>query len=182
MLSRLGRLEALPRTGWLFSGVTRPESIAAHSFEVATLAMWLADYVDAEVDRGRLATIALAHDAGEALLTDLPSPVKTRIGKPAVEAAEADALRTVFESGHARWAAAWEEYRERDSVEARLVKAADGIQMRVRALQYASQNRGDVSRFFAGSPEDYEFDIVARIHELIEAHYRDSTWYPSDAD
>lgn len=55
-------------------GVSHPESVAEHTFCVAFLAMILAESIEEEVDRGRLLTIALLHDLGEAFTTDLPEP------------------------------------------------------------------------------------------------------------
>ncbi len=181
MMSRVGRLESLPRTGWIVAGVQNPESVAAHVYEVAVLALWLADRVDEEVDIARVARIALAHDAGEALLTDLPAPVKQRIGRAAVGKAEREAVAEVFlrDSG---WMKAHGAYEHAESAEARLVKAADKIQMLVRALQYDKQGRGDVGRFFAERPGDYGFELVAEILDEIERHHRNGTWFESDLD
>lgn len=181
MMSRIGRMEGLPRTGWIVAGVQNPESVAAHVYEVAVLALWLADRVDEEVDVGRVARIALVHDAGESILTDLPSPVKAEIGHEAVASAESRAVATVFHDDPL-WTDAHADYAEAESPEARLVKAADKIQMLVRALQYERQNRGDVERFFAGRYSDYGFSLVGEIFDAIRAHHRDGTWYPGDLD
>ena len=45
LVRQADRLEALPRTGYLVSRVPLPESIAAHSYGVALVAMLLADAV-----------------------------------------------------------------------------------------------------------------------------------------
>ena len=82
------RLEALPRTGWLVSGVNKPESIASHQYGVALIALWIADRVDRSIDVAKVMRIALLHDISEARLTDLPKPVKDFIGSSAVKEAE----------------------------------------------------------------------------------------------
>ncbi|MFB6350175.1 MAG: HD family hydrolase, partial [Bradymonadaceae bacterium] len=133
-LTRAGRLEALPRTGWLVAGVDRPESVAAHTYEVALVALWLADRVEADVDAERVLRIALLHDVGEALLTDLPKPVKEFVGADDVEEAEAEACREILEPLGLDWEAAPESYRDQDSPEARIIKAADRLQMLAKSL------------------------------------------------
>lgn len=181
MMSRIGRLEALPRTGWIFGGVQNPESVAAHAYEVCVLAVWLADRVDEPVDVAHVARIALAHDAGEVLLTDLPAPVKTRIGAEAVASAESKAVAEVFE-GVQIWIDAHDAYVAAESPEARLVKAADKIQMLVRALQYEHQNRGDVARFFERDYPDFGFELVAEIFATIKKHHRDQDWFTGELE
>ena len=79
LISRIQRLEDLPRTGWVVSGVPNPESIAAHSYEVAVIALWLAESIDDEVDVAHVLKIALLHDVGEALTTDIPAPVNSEL-------------------------------------------------------------------------------------------------------
>ena len=177
------RLEALPRTGWLVSGVDRPESIAAHCYMVALTALYLADQIDQPVDTERLLRIALLHDAGEAILTDLPAPVKRFIELDAIHDAERRAAALIFEHAPPSWLEAVHAYHEADSIEARLVKAADRIQMLAKALQYETQRRGDVRRFFeATSREDFGFPLVAAIFERLDAMRREGSWWEAGLD
>lgn len=183
LFSRLDRLAELPRTGWLVAGVDEPESIADHVFGVAIVAMWLADRVEADVDTERLLRIALLHDAGEALLTDLPRPVKELIGRDDVDEAEAEACRRLFVDVDG-WEESVEAYRRQESDEARLVKAADRIQMAAKALVYRSQGRGDVERFGEEleSIDDYGFPIVGEIFERLRERWEADDWFPADLD
>ena len=183
-LSRADRLERLPRTGWLVAGVQRPESVAAHGYEVALVALWLADNVAADLDKERVLRIALVHDLGEALLTDLPRPVKELVGRRQVEEAEAEATDQILGPLGEGWAEMAEAYRRAETDEARLVKAADRIQMLVKAMSYHSQSRGDVDRFFEGSGDvdDYGFPLVGRVLERLRERWEAEEWFANDLD
>lgn len=183
-VSRAGRLEALPRTGWLVAGVDRPESIAAHTYEVALVALWLADHVEADVDAEQVLRIALLHDVGEALLTDLPRPVKEFVGAEEVEEAEAEACRQILEPLGLGWEEAPEAYRDQETPEARIVKAADRLQMLAKSLTYDKQTRGDVERFWENAevPGADEFPLVEAVYDRLRAHWEDGDWYASDLD
>lgn len=182
LLSRIGRLEDFPRTGWLTGGVQNPESVSAHLYEVAVVTLWLADRVEPDVDTERALRIALLHDVGEAMLTDLPRPVKHFIGDGAVDEAEAAAAETVLGDLGDGWLDAVESYEALDSPEARIVKAADRIQMLAKSLQYDSQDRGDVDRFWEVEENfrDFGFPLVAEIMERLRDHFETGDWYPND--
>ena len=62
------KLKQLPRAGWVRSGVDSPETVAAHSWGVA----WLAVSLCPEgVDRGIAAIIAVIHDLAEIRVGDI---------------------------------------------------------------------------------------------------------------
>lgn len=147
------RLEALPRTGWITCGVPSPESIAAHSYNVTLVALWIADHMDKQVNTEKLLRMALLHDFGESLLTDIPSPVKHLIGMTRVREAEHRAAHTLLRHAPPRWAEDYDAHSDPTTLEGRILKAADTIQMLAKSLQYHQQHRGDVSRLgHAASP------------------------------
>ncbi len=184
LVARAERLEALPRTGWKVCGVERPESIAAHSYGVTLIAMWLADHVDVELDTERVLRIALVHDLAEAMLTDLPRPVKEMLGASAWRDAEDQATAKLFASGLDSWRRAHDEYREADTTEAQLVKAADRIQMLVKALQYRAENRGRVNRFFENRQDldDYGIPLLAAVYERLFEYVDEESWFAAGFD
>lgn len=188
MLSEVERLEGYPRSGWLRAGVTDPESVAAHSYGVAVVAMWLADHVEASVDVEQVLRIALLHDVGEAVTTDLPRPVKALLGRDAVDRAELRAAREVIE-GADDWEGPVEAYQKQASPEAKIVKAADRIQMLAKSLQYDGQNRGDIGEFWdeesGGLPKgirerDWGFPLVQAVFERLADCYAEGTWPPRE--
>lgn len=181
-VSRAGRLEDLPRTGWIASGVQHPESIAAHTYEVALVTLWLADRVDCEVDTARALRIALLHDLSEALLTDLPKPVKESLGDDVVRSAEERAADRLFADLGDDWREAVEAYHRQETPEARVVKAADRIQMMAKSLTYDSQGRGDVRRFWESREtfDDFGFPLVGAIFERLRERWESDDWFPND--
>lgn len=185
LIARSERLEALPRTGWIPCGVQHPESIASHSFMVTLIALWLADHIEGHaINPEAVMRIALVHDLGESMLTDLPKPVKTFIGKNFVKQAEERAIHLMLEH-NPTWCSSYMEYQKQERIEARIVKAADRIQMLAKACQYKAQHRGDTQRFFdtnLACEEDFGFPLVRQIMTLLHAHHKAGSWPYQDFD
>ncbi len=175
IVSTLDRLDDLPRSGWLFCGVDDPESIAAHSYGVALVALWLADRVDADIDTGRLLRLALLHDIAEAMLTDLPRPIKDVLGDDRLHRAEDQALDGLLGEGDHPWKRTHQEYRLRQSPEARLVKAADQIQMLNKALLYRHRQQASIDDFFAdrSTYHHQQFPLVKAVFDHLFDCYSD---------
>ena len=57
-----------PRTGWVYRGVEKPESIADHMYRVAVLALTVAG---TEYDQSKLVKMAIVHDLAEAIVGDI---------------------------------------------------------------------------------------------------------------
>lgn len=183
-LSRAERLETLPRTGWIICGIQNPESIASHTCMVAITALWIADHLDEPVNTELLLRMALLHDLGEAMLTDLPWPVKRFVGAQVLKDAEARAADLILEHAPPSWPQAYAQSAQTLTIEGRILKAADRIQMLAKALQYHTQQRGDVSRFWQHPEhtEDFGIPLVRAIFDRLRDHYEQGSWYPSDLD
>jgi len=128
-LDALDPLGDLPRTGWVLRGIHPCESIAAHSHAVALLVAMLIDACRAiglVVDGERALRMALVHDAPEARLGDIPMPVKTPELDAALHVAEDTIASDVLPGA---LLADWRDAERGDGLEARLVKAADKLQM-----------------------------------------------------
>ena len=138
-LIELQRLKRLDRTGWVLRGFANgTESVAAHSFGVGVAAMLLADELRAQgvsIDVEKVLRIALLHDWAEARVGDMPRTATLYFGGEARKQAETAAFRDLTESlNSAQYANLYHEYEERNTLEARLVKAADVIDLLVEAL------------------------------------------------
>lgn len=169
-LIELQRLKSLERTGWMLRGIAQgAESVAAHSYGVALAAMLLADELRArgvEIDAERVLRIALLHDWAEARMGDLPRTATNYFGvearKRAERAAFGDIAQGVGQHASARYEELYEEYEERASLEARLVKAADVIDLLVQTLAFERAGVGGLDEFWEGAAEqDFRLEGVA---------------------
>src|SRR3954464_11691933 len=131
-LIELQRLKRLDRTGWTLRGLPNgTESVAAHSFGVSVTAMLLADRCIAQgvtVNVEKVLRIALLHDWAEARVGDMPRTATLYFGAAARKQAETAAFADLTESvekSDALYTTLYRDYEERNSLEARLVKAAD---------------------------------------------------------
>lgn len=140
-LIELQRLKRLDRTGWVLRGFANgTESVAAHSFGVGVTAMLLADELatrGVSVNVEKILRLALLHDWAEARVGDMPRTATMYFGSDARKQAETAAFRDLTEAidnDDALYANLYHEYEERSTLEARLVKAADVIDLLVEAL------------------------------------------------
>lgn len=166
-------LKELPRTGWVTRGVPRAESVAAHSHGVAVWCLWLAQRHTANhtdntpVDLGRVLAMATLHDLPEAATGDwMPSQKAIVFGpdknaqKQAIQKAEGrfwahlgaldndeDPLQAHTQSTVAQWRSLWSEYREGQSIEARIVKQADALDCVMQAILYRQLHKAPLAAF-----------------------------------
>lgn len=153
------RLAALPRTGWLLRGVVDPESVAEHSFGVCVVATLLVDDLRARgmaVDGERVLRMALVHDVAEAFTGDIPMPAKSAKLDAALEEVERALLAGVLS---AEQLALWEQAEACTTLEARVVKAADKVQMLIKALSYEEQRRGRLDEFWTNAKNRRHMDL-----------------------
>src|SRR5215207_5596769 len=172
LYTQIATLKLLPRTGWLQRGVHNAESVAEHTFGVATLALLIGDTIDS-LDRGKLLAIAMLHDLAEVLLSDLPASAKRFIGAAPKHAAERSALEEMLAKlpNCAEYLALWDEYARGCSREARLVKGIDRIEMLAQALAYELAGSRALSEFWEDIEEGWgdEFPILRELAvEIME--------------
>ena len=140
-LIEVQRLKNLDRTGWSLRGLApRTESVAAHSFGVGVVAMLLVDELASrgvKVNSERVLRMALLHDWAEARIGDMPKTASTYFGTGQRKRAELAAFSDIVSGLGASadlYRELYEDYEQRSSVEARLVKAADVIDLLVQVL------------------------------------------------
>ena len=187
-LIELQRLKGLERTGWMLRGIQPgAESVADHSYGVALAAMLLADELIARgvsVNVERTLRMALLHDWAEARVGDMPRTATEYFGAEARKRAERaafDDLTNGLKSGGVaeKYGALHEDYEERASLEARLVKAADVIDLLVQTLAFERAGVRGLDEFWDGVAERYlgldgvAGDVVREfLQQLVEERQR----------
>lgn len=169
-LIELQRLKNLDRTGWTLRGLPpRTESVAAHSFGVAVTAMLVADELVAQgmkIDTERVLRLALLHDWAESRIGDMPRTATQYFGAEHRKQAEALAFKDLvagLESSKATYQKLFEDYEDRKSVEAKLVKAADVIDLLVEVLSLERAGAGGLDEFWeVAYSGDFQLDGAAQ--------------------
>ncbi|WP_323192123.1 HD family hydrolase [Halostella sp. PRR32] len=181
------------RTGWELRDIEDPESVAAHTWGMATLCLVYADRV--EVDRDRAVTMALIHDLAEVRTGDIAT--RAEDGRQAVsatekEAAEREAIADLLspfpdEELHTLW----EEYEARESRTAKFVKDMDLIDNCLQALKYEREDRydgsepnehfsefGNLDEFFATAAPRLQTSLGETLFEQIKTEYEEEIGRP----
>jgi putative hydrolase of HD superfamily len=159
ILTSADPLSDLPRTGWLLRGVTSPESIADHSWGVAVVAMLLVDMMRADgesIDGERVLRMALLHDIAEARTGDVPMPNKTPAMSEALHTLEQSIVEEMLPPAHV---ALWRESEAGETLEARIVKASDKIQMMIKLTIYEHRRGANLDEFWANPRNERHMDI-----------------------
>jgi putative hydrolase of HD superfamily len=176
-LIELQRLKRLDRTGWTLRGLPNgTESVAAHSFGVGVTAMLLADEFISRgisVDVEKVLRIALLHDWAEVRVGDMPRTATFYFGsdarKEAETAAFSDVVRDV-DSAEGLYGSLYSDYERRSSLEARLVKAADVLDLLVQVLALERAGARGLDEFWevAEQPDfNLEGEAEQIVHELL---------------
>jgi putative hydrolase of HD superfamily len=165
----LDPLADLPRTGWVLRGIAAPESLAAHSFGVAVVASMLTDAIragGAEVDGERVLRMALVHDAAEARTGDVPMPNKSPAVSAALHELEAGIVEQLLPESYRDL---WKEAESADTLEARIVKASDKIQMMIKILVYERYRSARLDDFWVnpGNFRDMGLAEASAVYDAI---------------
>jgi putative hydrolase of HD superfamily len=172
-LIELQRLKSVDRAGWPLRGLPAgTESVAAHSFGVAATAMLLADSLIArgvELDVERMLRMALMHDWAEARIGDMPRTATQYFGADARRKAESNAFTDIVAAveNSETYAKLFDDYERRGSVEARLVKAADIIDLLIQVLALERAGSSGLDEFWQ-VVETADFQLEGVAHELIK--------------
>ncbi|HET6891769.1 MAG TPA: HD family hydrolase [Pyrinomonadaceae bacterium] len=177
ILIELQRLKRLDRTGWILRGLPNgTESVAAHSFGVTATAMILADELvhrGVVVNTERVLRMALLHDWAEARVGDMPKTAIAYFGSDIRKRAEAAAFADIIESAGAAQSLYQDlhaDYELRESLESRLVRAADIIDLLVEVLALERAGATGLDEFWEiAEVGDFQLDGVAQelVREIV---------------
>ena len=173
-LIELQRLKRLDRTGWTLRGQANgTESVAAHSFGVSVTAMMLADQLLARgvaVNIERLLRMALLHDWSEARVGDMPRTANAYFGDLVRKNAETAAFTDMISgtgASESLYREIHDDYEQRKTLEARLVKAADVIDLLVQALALERAGARGLDEFWE-IIETGDFQLEGIAEEIIK--------------
>ena len=147
-LTMIEKLKCNTRHSWTSTG--RHESVAEHSWRLATMAMLCADeYPD--LDISKVIVMCLIHDWGEAITGDIPSFYKTESHEINERQAIEQLLDQLPVDFKAKFAALFEEMSELQTSEAKLFKALDNMEA------VLSHNEAPLSTWIA---REYEENLI----------------------
>ena len=174
--SKIRKLKEIERSGWIVSGVKKPESVADHSFGVALLVMLLGK--DKNINLEKALKMALIHDLGEAIIGDIITWKNFHATKEDKEKKEETAMNKIakdFGETGKEIKKLWEEYREAETPEAKFVKSIDKLEMILQAKEY-TENRKNLNPYIETffNPENLkevkDKEIKNLLEEIISLH------------
>jgi len=179
LLIELQRLKRLDRTGWILRGLPNgTESVGAHSFGVSVTAMLLADKIRSEgveIDTERVLRMSLLHDWAETRVGDMPRIATEYFGADVRKRAEETAFEEIVGSADTSdklYQKLHHDYEQRRSLEAKLVKAADVIDLLVEALALERAGARGLDEFWdVASNADFKLESPARevVQRVLQA-------------
>lgn len=161
-------LDRIPRSGFVLRGVSDPESISEHSWQVVFLVWTLASRIP-DVDSHRAMEIALLHDLAELRVGDLPRTAARYFPDGAKRQAERAALDDILAPLPARAKELVAEYQAGESSEARLVKACDKLQLMLKVYVYEQWGAGGLEEFWH-NPDNFppaDFPPVRQVFDEL---------------
>lgn len=175
-------LKRLQRTGWAMVGAMQDkgESIADHAFGATLVALLIALFRRQNgdsVDMAKVLVMAILHDLPESQISDIPTgealPGRNRLVR-AKEHAETEAMHSLLGSlgtiGN-DLQEIWEELQLGKSLEARIVHAADILDMlsHAIALEKSGMKAGLLDEFFISTEDRLESFQIPLASELYDA-------------
>ena len=172
-LIELQRLKRLDRTGWTLRGLPNgTESVAAHSFGVSVTAMLLADRctgAGVSLDVEKLLRMALLHDWAETRVGDMPRTATLYFGSEARKQAETAAFSDIVNPIDAAgsYTKLYNDYERRESLEARLVKAADVLDLLIQVLALERAGARGLDEFWEVA-EKPDFNLEGAAEQIVQ--------------
>lgn len=163
------QLKRTARTGWVQRGVPSAENVAAHSFGVVFAALLLVEWIDDTLDLAAVLAMATLHDLPEGLTTDIPTPAWRFLPEGAKASAEQKALIQIIGNAPVgpRILDWWEQLRQNDTPEARLVHDADKIDQFLQAYIYELQTGTLRLEEFWIKPHRFYFPQAQSVYEEL---------------
>lgn len=176
-------LKSIDRSGWALSGVEseRIESVAEHSYGSILSAIIITQQLisdETNIDLEKVVLMAALHDLPESMTGDIARTEAFVEDKEQVrtkELAEKHAIKSIFEpmgKSFENLLHIWHEFSLGESLEARVVKGADIIDMLIhaRSLEESGASPQSLHQFFISSRsliETVAIEIVTEIYNTL---------------
>ncbi|XP_034818695.1 5'-deoxynucleotidase HDDC2 isoform X1 [Pan paniscus] len=177
-LRLVGQLKRVPRTGWVYRNVQRPESVSDHMYRMAVMAMVIKDD---RLNKDRCVRLALVHDMAECVVGDI-APADN-IPKEEKHRREEEAMKQITqllpEDLRKELYELWEEYETQSSAEAKYVKQLDQCEMILQASEYEDLEHkpGRLQDFY-----DSTADVSLFVFNCLDFSKKcDTTWALKEA-
>ena len=141
------KLKHLPRSGWVRKKINTPESVAAHSWQMAMMAMQLSKtMIKEDYDFDKIIKMCLCHDIAESLIGDITPLEESYAQKPKMEKKAIDFIAE--DADIPEIICLFEELTENKTPEAQLVHELDKLDMYAQSIAYEKKdNKLDLSEF-----------------------------------
>ena len=152
---QINHLKQLYRQGWLREGRDVPEiyceSDADHCFAMAVLGIFICDLYFPDANVLTVIMMCLLHELGEIIHGDPPSTDDPDL-KAEKHRNERHAIVELLKDipNAEKYIDLWEEFEEGKTLEARLVKQLDRLEMALQSKIYTLQHRNDLQEFIDG--------------------------------
>lgn len=166
LLLELQILDRVPRSGYVLRGVGRPESVSEHSWHVVFLVWALGPRIEG-LDVARAVEIALVHDLAELRVGDLPRTASRYFPDGAKREAERAALEEILAPLPERAQALFAEYQAGETLEARLVKACDKLQLMIKVTVFESWGARGLAEFWE-NPDNFPAGDLEPVRQVFE--------------
>ena len=149
-LFRFDVLNKLPRTGFAIRGIPRPETLGEHCFSASVLAAILIDEIRSsgtEINGEKVLKMAILHETGEILVGDIPHPASVFMGTEVKQRMERAAGKQVL-LNFPGLQEIIDEFEAGTTIESRLIRGVDKLQMMIKVLIYESEGQGYLEDFW----------------------------------
>ncbi len=139
----------------------RHESVAEHSWMMTLMAFFMRDEFP-EVDMDKVIRMCIIHDLGECFTGDIPTFEKTAANEMTEESLLYNWVDSLPENYAAEMRALYEEMSERQTAEAKIYKAIDGLEA---VIQH---NFSDISTWI---PREYDLNMTYADDKVVFSEY-----------
>ncbi|MFA5357503.1 MAG: HD domain-containing protein [archaeon] len=176
--SKILSLKDVERTGWKIRKVSKPESVADHSFSVALLCRLFAN--DENLDAEKCVSLALVHDLHESISGDICSrefeheQEMTNVEKEEKELSALEKLLSIApENKKLIISKIAKEYFAQKTLESKFVRDMDLVDMCLQALYYKKNNRTkkDLSDFFRSASKKIKSKTAKVLFEKVLSEF-----------